>query len=72
MKGGERTIFGIILEGESNPVSYVSLLTNILAIFSFLKVLLDCCIIPSTGDKSCKDYHVSLFYHDNLKFILIL
>ncbi|VCW74550.1 unnamed protein product, partial [Gulo gulo] len=23
-----------------------------------MKVLLDCCIIPSTGDKSCKDYHI--------------
>uniref|UniRef100_A0A8C6QQS7 Transient receptor potential cation channel subfamily A member 1 n=1 Tax=Nannospalax galili TaxID=1026970 RepID=A0A8C6QQS7_NANGA len=31
-----------------------------------MKVLLDFCMIPSTEDKSCQDYHVSLFYYYNM------
>jgi hypothetical protein len=46
---------------EINSFLIYSLLPQYSAGFSFSKVLLDFCMIPSTEDKSCQDYHVSLF-----------
>lgn len=57
-----KNTFSIILEICYAPFSYVICYPN--SFISLLKVLLDFCIIPSTGDKSCRDYHVSLSYHE--------
>lgn len=57
------------LEMASNSFSYLVCCSISLPFVSLSKELLDFCMMPSTEDKSCQDYHVRWSYYCNLNFI---